>query len=84
MENNFQAGPNISMPFLAGGGMFNNEMHGGHIVSDVTNEMLQNNMRANYGPITFSNGAVYNGELVNGLKDGYGQQIWQDGSKYDG
>ena len=61
------------MPFVAGGGMFNNYIHGGHLVSDVTSEMLHNNVRATYGPITFSNGAVYNGELVNGQKDGYGQ-----------
>ena len=61
------------MPFVAGGGMFNNDMHGSQLVSDITNEMLNNNVRSTYGPITFSNGAVYNGELVNGQKDGYGQ-----------
>lgn len=61
------------MPFVGGGGMFNNDMHGGPLISDITNEMLNNNVRATYGPITFSNGAVYNGELVNGQKDGYGQ-----------
>ena len=46
--------------------MFNNDMHGGPIISDITNEMLNNNIRATYGPITFSNGAIYNGELING------------------
>lgn len=53
-------------------------------VSGITNEMLNNNERANYGPITLSNGAIYTGELRQGMKDGYGQQVWQDGSKYDG
>jgi hypothetical protein len=46
--------------------------------------MMSNNIRQNYGPITLSNGAIYTGELLQGQKDGYGQQVWQDGSKYDG
>lgn len=53
-------------------------------VSGITNEMMNNNQRQNYPPITLSNGAIYTGELLHGLKDGYGQQVWQDGSKYDG
>ena len=42
----------------------------------ITNEMLTNNVRQTYGPITLSNGAIYTGELLNGMKDGYGQQVW--------
>ena len=50
----------------------------------ITGGVINNNERKTYGPITLSNGAIYTGELLNGMKDGYGQQIWQDGSKYDG
>lgn len=41
----------------------------------ITNDMI-NNQRQTYGPITLSNGAIYTGELLNGMKDGYGQQVW--------
>ena len=40
--------------------------------SGITQEMINNNQRQHYGPITLSNGAIYQGELLNGLKDGYG------------
>ena len=40
--------------------------------------------RETHGPLTLSNGAIYTGERLNGMKDGYGQQVWPDGSKYDG
>lgn len=66
---NLQGGPGSQM------GNFNN---------GITSEMINNNQRQTYGPITLSNGAIYTGELLNGMKDGYGQQLWQDGSKYDG
>ena len=42
----------------------------------ITQEMLNNNKRQTYGPITLSNGAIYTGDLLNGMKDGYGQQVW--------
>jgi hypothetical protein len=63
---------------MQGGGLMNNYSNG------ITTEMINNNQRQTYGPITLSNGAIYTGELLNGMKDGYGQQVWQDGSKYDG
>ena len=50
--------------------MFNN--NGGSGVSGITAEMMHNNQRQSYGPITLSNGAIYTGELMNGMKDGYG------------
>lgn len=59
------------------GGQLNGQYNG------ITQDMI-NNQRQQYGPITLSNGAIYTGELLNGMKDGYGQQVWQDGSKYDG
>jgi hypothetical protein len=49
--------------------MNNNGMY----TSGITNEMINNNQRQTYGPITLSNGAIYTGELLNGMKDGYGQ-----------
>ena len=39
----------------------------------ITAEMINNNQRQQYGPITLSNGAIYTGELLNGMKDGYGE-----------
>ena len=39
-------------------------------------EQMITNSRQTYGPITLSNGAIYTGELLNGMKDGYGQQVW--------
>ena len=44
--------------------------------SGITAEMINNNQRQQYGPITLSNGAIYTGELLNGMKDGFGQQLW--------
>lgn len=72
--------PHLPDSGYQGGQMNNNGMY----TSGITNEMINNNQRQTYGPITLSNGAIYTGELLNGMKDGYGQQVWQDGSKYDG
>ena len=41
-------------------------------------------MRELKGPITLENGAIYEGEWFNGLRDGKGLQKWLDGSCYDG
>lgn len=35
-------------------------------------------------PVTLANGAKFEGELLDGRKDGFGVQIWPDGSKYEG
>ena len=40
--------------------------------TSITPEMMNNNQRQTFGPITLSNGAIYTGELLNGMKDGYG------------
>ena len=32
----------------------------------------------------FPNGVTYEGEWLDGLKDGKGVQVWQDGSLYEG
>ena len=50
----------------------NNYQGGGPYNNGITNEMVNNNNRQTYGPITLTNGAIYTGELLNGLKDGYG------------
>lgn len=50
----------------------------------ITPEMQNTQFRQVFGPVTLSNGAIYTGEILMGMKDGYGQQVWQDGSKYDG
>ena len=36
------------------------------------------------GPITLKNGATYTGQWLSGLRDGYGTQLWPDGSRYEG
>lgn len=45
----------------------------GNYMNGITPEMMNNNVRMTYGPITLSNGAIYTGDLLNGMKDGYGQ-----------
>lgn len=32
----------------------------------------------------FSSGAVYEGEWIGNMRDGYGSQTWPDGAKYEG
>lgn len=55
----------------------NDIYQGGPIVgSGITQDMINCNQRQTYGPLTLSNGAIYTGELLNGMKDGYGQQVW--------
>ncbi len=34
--------------------------------------------------IILKNGAKYNGECINGKKDGYGEYTWKDGAVYKG
>ena len=36
------------------------------------------------GPVQLESGAVYEGEWLDGVRDGYGRQEWPDGSKYEG
>lgn len=35
-------------------------------------------------PITLESGAIYEGEWIDGKKDGYGTQQWIDGTIYEG
>lgn len=52
----------------------NDIYQGGPIVGNgITQDMINCNQRQTYGPLTLSNGAIYTGELLNGMKDGYGQ-----------
>lgn len=32
----------------------------------------------------FNNGAVYEGEWIGDIREGYGVQLWVDGAKYEG
>jgi hypothetical protein len=50
----------------------NDNYQGGPVGNGITNEMRNSNQRQTYGPLTLSNGAIYTGELMNGMKDGYG------------
>jgi len=47
-------------------------------------EEVDENGRTTKGPVTLKNGATYQGQWMNGLRDGYGVQMWPDGSKYEG
>ena len=40
--------------------------------------------RVTKGPITMKNGATYTGQWLNNMRDGYGTQLWPDGSRYEG
>jgi hypothetical protein len=46
--------------------------------------------RITRGPVTLKNGAIYTGQWSfangnrDGVRDGYGSQIWPDGSRYEG
>jgi len=33
---------------------------------------------------TFQTGAIYEGEWLGGNRDGFGIQVWPDGTKYEG
>jgi len=35
-------------------------------------------------PVNLDSGAIYEGEWLNGVRDGHGKQEWLDGSRYDG
>ena len=36
------------------------------------------------GPTVLTSGAIYEGEWLNGAREGYGKQDWPDGSQYEG
>ena len=42
------------------------------------------NVRVSRGKVTLENDAVYEGEWLNGQRDGQGSQLWCDGSRYEG
>ena len=42
------------------------------------------NIRVKKDPIQLDSGAVYDGEWMNGVRDGHGKQEWLDGSRYEG
>jgi hypothetical protein len=52
-------------------------MEGGAVTYDDT-------ARVQRGPVTLKNGATYTGQWLNNQRDGYGQQVWPDGSRYEG
>lgn len=47
-------------------------------------EQADENGRVLKGPIHLKNQAVFTGQWLNNLRDGYGTQTWPDGSKYEG
>lgn len=47
-------------------------------------EQMDDDGRITRGPVTLKNGAVYTGQWLNGVRDGFGSQMWPDGSKYEG
>ena len=47
-------------------------------------EEVDEDGRIKKGPFTLKNGATYEGQWLNGMRDGYGTQLWPDGSRYEG
>ena len=48
-------------------------------------EEVDENGRVTKGPVTMKNGATYTGQWMDGYsRDGYGTQLWPDGSRYEG
>lgn len=47
-------------------------------------EEVDDEGRVTKGPVTLKNGATYQGQWLNGQRDGYGVQLWPDGSRYEG
>ena len=50
----------------------------------VNGEQDMNAQRESLPPMTLPSGAIFTGQWLNGMKDGYGHQRWPDGSKYEG
>jgi hypothetical protein len=46
--------------------------------------MTKNSSTPTKEVIKYNNDAVYEGYIVNGMKEGRGVQTWPDGSEYDG
>lgn len=45
---------------------------------------MQPGVREKRPPFTYKTGAVYEGEWMDGVRDGHGVQNWPDGAKYEG
>ena len=45
------------------------------------NPQAQREERPTY---TFKTGATYTGQWIGGFRDGYGEQVWPDGARYQG
>jgi len=50
----------------------------------MEHEQPDENGRVLRGRVTLKNGAIYEGQWLNNLRDGAGTQEWPDGSKYEG
>ena len=59
--------------------MFGNNSTAGFKTTDFTKDVRE--LRP---PINLDSGAVYEGEWLNGVRDGQGKQEWLDGSRYEG
>lgn len=45
---------------------------------------INSEMKKEHKKIEYSDGSFYEGEVVNGLLDGYGLMVWSNGDKYEG
>jgi hypothetical protein len=57
---------------------------GGNADTSNDGEQVDENGRITKGPFTLKNGAVYTGQWMMGMRDGFGTQLWPDGSRYEG
>ncbi len=47
-------------------------------------DFVNSTTREKRPPKTFKSGAIYEGEWIGVLRDGYGIQTWPDGARYQG
>ena len=59
--------------------------HSANYLPDKSKDKTEDNGKREKLPVyTFKSGATYEGEWMNGVRDGAGMHIWPDGAKYEG
>ena len=75
---------------VKGGGMDHfgfdqgNQPANSYVLAQADGEVVDDEGRVAKGPIPLKNGAIYTGEWLNAQRDGHGNQVWPDKSKYEG
>ena len=64
--------------------LYESEAAYGQGVQQQEGEEVDDKGRVQRGSTTLKNGATYTGQWMNNQRDGYGHQLWPDGSRYEG